>query len=89
MSDDVDNEKLTWAVRNVDYNTMRRMVEELLHFDEPSGSFQIVSLMSGERFPKNVRDDTRSRYDVLLSDYSCSYLQEAWEGWDPTEKING
>lgn len=71
-------QEFTWVSRSLHLDAVRRMVNELLHFDQPSGGFKIVP-----------HEHDGQMYDMYFDDLSCSYLQEAWEGWDPDEKVSG
>jgi hypothetical protein len=68
-----------WVVRDIDKSAVRRIVDELMHFESTSGSFAVVDRAT----EGNVLIDRTNRYAVYFDDYACGYLQTAWEGWDP------
>lgn len=65
-----------WVSRGLTINEVRRMVNELLHFDKPSGAFKVLP-----------HEHDGQMYDMYFDNLSCNYLQEAWEGWDPDDKV--
>lgn len=79
-----------WVARNVDHKVVRAMVNELLHFDKPSGSFKIVDVSDHEQAGRRRTEyeADKDRYSVYFDDYSCGLLQAAWEGWDPEPNYN-
>jgi hypothetical protein len=75
--------KWPWVVRDIDKSAVRRIVNELMHFESTSGSFMVVDRATEGKKINDVLIDRTNRYAVYFDDYACGYLQTAWEGWDP------